>query len=80
MAKVGISFTIDSKILKQIHELMESEIIDSDGRIRHKVHEGVASQFYRELIREGYNLRLAKFDMEKEKYGIRNKDKREETE
>jgi len=75
MVKVGISFSIDSKILNQINNLMKSEIVDEQGRIRERVHEGGASEFYRKLLRAGYNVKLAEFDKLSEKYGIQNNSK-----
>jgi len=62
---VMVNINVDKEIFKQINDIMNTELQDSEGRIRFRMHKGSKQQFYREVIEAGLNLMIDKLDKKK---------------
>lgn len=67
------NINIDKKILQQINDLMNTEILDEAGNIRFQMHKGSKQQWYREIIEEGLNKKYQ--ILESKKKELQNEDK-----
>jgi len=70
---VLVNINIDKKILEQLHNLMDTELLDEDGNTRFQMHKGSKQQWYRELIEDGLNVKYRILDNKKKE--LKNEDK-----
>jgi len=68
-----LNINMDKNIHKQLHKLIDTELLDEDGNIRFQMHKGSKQQFYREVFEAGLNVMYDK--LEKKKQELKNADK-----
>lgn len=63
-----ISVNVDKRILDNIHKIMDTEIIDEDDIVRFQMHKGSKQQWYRELLEEGLNSKIALLNQKRKEF------------